>query len=440
MIWTFFIFVITISLLVTIHEFGHFITARLCGVTVKCFSIGFGKKLWTHKSKRGTEFAISAIPLGGYVKMLDSRNEEISEGEQPFAFDKKSVLKRAAIVSAGPIANFILAIILYWVIFQIGVQVAPVQIQQTMPNTPASSVNIPQGAELKSIAGIKIDSWSDASFAIMSELGKDTIDITYETKDNVLKSQTINISNWRFDIEKESPITAFGLIPESSGVYPVISKIVPNSAAESAGLRVGDEIIKYNNKRYDNWAAFSELIRENDSLTLSIRRDDKVLDINLEPKREINQQGKVVGVAGIYPSSNTIIKQYDIVGAFTKAVRQTSLTTKLVARSFYQLLTGVLSIKNLSGPVTIAQGAGQTASYGFVPYLFFLAFISISLGVVNLVPLPMLDGGHLLFLVIEKIKGSPLSDGTQETCYRFGFILLMAIMGIGLFNDFIRLS
>ncbi|WP_392564782.1 RIP metalloprotease RseP [Orbus wheelerorum] len=439
MIWSTIIFLITISILVTVHEFGHFIIARFCGVKVECFSVGFGKKIWSHTSTKGTEYTLSAIPLGGYVKMLDGRNQPLNEEQKKFAFNHKSIIKRTAIISAGPIANFILAIIVYWVIFQIGIMTYPVKIAGTVINTPASIVNIPQGAELKSIAGIKIESWADVNSALIGEMGNSDLVLSYTINSDKLYKKIVNIKNWQFDIEKESPITAFGLIPAPVAIYPIISAIVDNSAAVAAGLEVNDEIIRYNNQDYDNWNNFSQLIKKGDLITLTIKRKNEIFTLNLQPKLSVNEKGETVGIAGIYPSNNTIVKQYDIVGAFVKGFEQTGLTIKQVTRSFYQLVTGVISIKNLSGPISIAKGAGKTASYGIVPYLFFLAFISISLGVINLVPLPMLDGGHLLFLLIEKIKGSPVSNKVQEVFYRVGFILLMIIMGTALFNDFVRL-
>lgn len=433
-------FLITISILVTFHEFGHFIVARLCGVRVECFSIGFGKKLWSHVSKSGTEYAISMIPLGGYVKMLNGHNNsDISQQDISFAFDHKSILKRFAIILAGPLANFILAFVLFWIIFQIGVIRYPIVIEQILPNTPAASVNIPLQSEIKAINGKQIETWQDVNMILISQIGKDFVDIRYQTDKKDIYDQTVNIKNWRFDIEKESAVKAFGLVPAKVIVYPIIRQIKPNSAAEAAGLKEGDEIVSYNASKFDNWENFSALVRTAQSITLGVKRGDQFISVNLEPKRELNAKGQLVGIAGIFPSNNTIVKQYGIVGAFVKGFEQTTSMVKLVVQSFYQLLTGELSLKNLSGPVGIAQSAGQSASNGVVPYLFFLACISISLGVMNLIPLPMLDGGHILFLTIEKLKGTPLSDAKQVIFYRIGFILVITTMGIAFFNDFIRL-
>ena len=442
MIWSTIIFLITITILVTFHEYGHFIIARLCGVRVEQFSIGFGRNLWSYISKKnGTKFSISLIPLGGYVKMLDGRSSAhpLSDTDINFAFNHKSIAKRAAIILAGPVANFLLALIIYWIIFQIGVIRYPVTIDKILPNTPAATINIPPQSELKAINDFKIESWSDVNSALIAALGNDIVNIEYQTQNKDIYQQSINIVDWHFDIEKESAITAFGFQPAKVIFYPTISKIISDSAAELAGLKVGDEIVTYNNIQFDNWDNFSAQIRTAKPINLGIKRDNQLLFIDLEPKQELDHNGQLIGIAGIYPSNNTTVKQYDIVSAFLKGSEQTISTMRIVMRSFYQLMSGALSIKSLSGPVGIAQSAGQSAHNGMISYLYFLAFISISLGIMNLLPLPILDGGHLLFLLIEKLKGSPLTDAQQNVFYRIGFLFLIILLGIALFNDFIRL-
>ena len=442
MIWSTIIFLITITILVTFHEYGHFIIARLCGVRVEQFSIGFGRNLWSYISKKnGTKFSISLIPLGGYVKMLDGRSSAhpLSDTDINFAFNHKSIAKRAAIILAGPVANFLLALIIYWIIFQIGVIRYPVTIDKISPNTPAATINIPPQSELKAINDFKIESWSDVNSALIAALGNDIVNIEYQTQNKDIYQQSINIVDWHFDIEKESAITAFGFQPAKVIFYPTISKIISDSAAELAGLKVGDEIVTYNNIQFDNWDNFSAQIRTAKPINLGIKRDNQLLFIDLEPKQELDHNGQLIGIAGIYPSNNTTVKQYDIVSAFLKGSEQTISTMRIVMRSFYQLMSGALSIKSLSGPVGIAQSAGQSAHNGIISYLYFLAFISISLGIMNLLPLPILDGGHLLFLLIEKLKGSPLTDAQQNVFYRIGFLFLIILLGIALFNDFIRL-
>lgn len=436
MLWSLLLFIITISILVTVHEFGHFFVARLCKVHVECFSIGFGKKIWSHRFLNGTELVIAMIPLGGYVRMLDSRICELSSSLEKCAFDKKSILQRAAIIFAGPFANFVLALIIYWIIFLMGVVDYPVKIKGIIPSTPAASISIPADAELKMIDNEKIDSWNDVNAALISALGKSNINVTYSTDIGQQEvSLDVNISNWYFDIEKESAIAAFGFIPKKLEIYPIVSKIIPDSAAAVAGLKVGDKIISYNDYLYRNWDDFANIIKNTATIKLKVNRNNKDVELTLHPIK--NKDGE--GVAGFYPSSDAVIKQYDFFNGLKRAIKQTMLTTKLTVRSFYQLVTGVIGLKHLSGPITIAKSAGQTASYGFTSYLYFLAFISISLAVINLVPLPMLDGGQLFFLFLEKIKGNALSNKAQERFSRIGFVLLMVIMGIALINDILRL-
>ncbi|WP_176701250.1 RIP metalloprotease RseP [Gilliamella sp. wkB108] len=439
MLWSLLLFIITISILVTVHEFGHFLVARLCGVQVECFSIGFGKKLWSHKFSSGTELVIAMIPLGGYVRMLDGRATTLSIDDEKFAFNNKKIWQRALIIFAGPFANFLLAVIIYWIIFLLGVMTYPVQIKETLPGTPVATVKVPAGAELKTINNINIESWNDVNLALISVMGQNSVTFSYienaGSNDQKEVKKTVDISNWHFDIEKQSAITTFGFVPKTLEIYPIISKIVSGSAAESAGLQIGDKIISYNNHPYIDWNDFSATIKKAEAMTLKVKRNNQEIYLTLVPIVQANGEG----IAGIYPTSNAIVKQYGFLEGFGKGLGQTVLTTQLTVRSLYQLVTGVIGLKHLSGPITIAKSAGQTASYGFTPYLYFLAFISISLGVINLVPLPMLDGGHLIFLFCEKVKGRALSDKTQERFYRIGFVLLMVIMGIALFNDVLRL-
>ncbi|WP_167370296.1 RIP metalloprotease RseP [Gilliamella mensalis] len=433
------LFIITISILVIVHESGHFFVARLCRVRVECFAIGFGKKLWSHKLSSGTELVIAMIPLGGYVKMLDGRVTTLSSDNEKFAFDRKKIWQRAAIIFAGPFANFVLATIIYWIISLNGVMVYPIKVKETIPNTPASTINIPADVELKKINNIRVESWNDVNLALISIMGKTHLSLSYLDSNGNNSTQEVekivDINHWHFDIENESAITAFGLVPKALEIYPIVSKIVPKSAAEEAGLQVGDEIICYNNKSYTNWNDFSAEIKKAEPMILKIKRENK--DVYLKLKPTVQKNGE--GVAGLYPTSNATIKYYGFIEGFGKGIAQTALTTQLTVRSLYQLVTGVIGLKHLSGPITIAKSAGQTVSYGFTFYLYFLAFISISLGVINLVPLPILDGGHLVILLFEKIRGKALSDKTQQFFFRVGFVLLMIIMGIALFNDILRL-
>jgi regulator of sigma E protease len=443
-LWTILIFIITIGILVTIHEFGHFWVARRAGVMVECFSIGFGPKLVTYHSKKGTQFTIAAIPLGGYVKMLDGRNNQLTEKNQQFAFDRQSLAKRSAIIAAGPSANFLFAFVIYWIIFQLGVSSFPVKVAQVIPNSAASTIKIPSGAELKLIDQIKIKDWQDVQLALVNSLGKSQITITYLPEhSNHTVTDKVDIRHWAVDLNKQNPITAFGLVPQKPKIIPVFSQIIPDSAAQRAGLKPKDHVIQVNGHKLNDWNELYTQIKQGLPFDIVVDREGKHLSFTITPDTRMvkNSQGilQQEGFIGVVPETDVITKKYDAIAALAASFEQTQVMIKVTIRSFYQLITGSLSLKNLSGPVTIAKIADQSASYGIVSYLYFLAFISISLGVVNLIPLPILDGGHLLFLLIEAIKGKPLPEQKQLLFYRFSFALLMLIMGVALFNDFSRI-
>lgn len=441
MFWTLLLFIITISILITIHELGHYWVARCCGVKVHRFSIGLGPALFSYQTGSGTEFTLAAIPLGGYVKMLDGRTDALDQHNAAAAFDKQSISKRAAIISAGPMANFIFAFFIYWIIFQVGVVSYPVKVATTISNSIAASLNILPDYELKSLGNMNISDWRDVRLALISALGQKELKMTYlPNKANNVVKQTVNIQHWKVDIEKEDPITAFGFVPKKPQAKPILRYIVPNSPAEQAGLVVGDRIVSVNGQPFYDWDQLADQIKQGQHVMLSIERKEKILSLLLRPLMQINKQTKrEEGFAGIAPDTEVVVKKYRFFPALVKSLEQTVLMLKVTIRSFFQLITGSLSLSNLSGPVTLAKSANQTASYGIVAYLYFLAFISISLGVVNLIPLPILDGGHLLLLLIEKIKGSPLSAQTLVWIYKLSFSLLIMLMGIALFNDFSRL-
>lgn len=442
LIWTLFSFIIAIGILVWVHEFGHFWVARRCGVRVDTFSIGFGKVLFKRQDKTGTVFAISAIPLGGYVKMLDGRTTELTDENRQFAFDQKTILQRALIVAAGPVANFLFAIFVYCAVFMLGVPTYPAKIAQIMPDSIVSSTKITAGAELKSIAGIKVESWQDVRLALVNALGSAKIQVEYQPHDqHHVISTELNTQRWQVDLEKEDPAKSLGFVPELPKILPIVNQVMPNSAAEKAGFRAGDEIIRVNDETLVTWALFANQVKAspNQLLNIGILRDKTPLTVSLIPEAKTNLDGESEGFAGIVPRSNVIIQQYGIVDAFVKGAKMTQQMIKTTVKSFWLLLTGVLGLDNLSGPVTIAKVAGESATQGIVAFLGFLGFISISLGVVNLLPLPVLDGGHLLLLLVEKIKGRPVSLENQAQFYRFGLILLLVLMGLALFNDLSRL-
>ncbi|WP_347254776.1 sigma E protease regulator RseP [Leminorella grimontii] len=446
-IHTIVVFIIALGLLVTVHEFGHFWVARRCGVKVIRFSIGFGKALWRRTDKKGTEFVIAAIPLGGYVKMLDERAEEVEPHLRSQAFNNKTVGQRAAIIAAGPLANFLFAVFAYWLVFIIGVPTLRPVIGDITPQSIAAKANISAGMELKSVAGIETPDWSAVRMALLGQIGDKQIEVTVAPfGSSVEQKKTLDISNWVFDPEKESPIQTLGFMPKMPQVEPVLDVVQPDSAAQRAGLKQGDRLLKVNGKDVGQWQDFVKLWQSSPGqpIELVVSRAGENQTIVMTPDVKTLDDGSKIGFAGIspkvipLPEEYQITRQYNVFSAVYQAASETWQLTKLTAKMIVKLITGDVKLKNLSGPISIAQGAGVAASYGLVYYLMFLAIISVNLGIINLFPLPVLDGGHLAFLAVEKVTGKPVSEQVQDYSYRVGAILLVLLMGLALFNDFSR--
>ena len=447
-LWSLAAFIVALGVLITVHEFGHFWVARRCGVHVERFSVGFGKALFRRTDKQGTEYVLALIPLGGYVKMLDERVEAVAPELLHKSFNNKAVWQRAAIISAGPIANFIFAVFAYWLVFLIGVpSVRPVVGEITAQSVAAQS-NILPGMELKSVAGIETPDWDSVRMALIGEIGdaKTTIGVAPFGSSQVVVKQ-LNLNDWHFDPEKQDPVVALGIIPRGPQIETVLAQVQADSAAQKAGLQAGDRIVKVDGQVLVSWRAFALQVRDNPgkSMSLEIERNGQPLNLTLIPDTKSVGKGQVQGFAGVVPKIIPLpdeyktIRQYGPLMAFSVAGDKTWQLMKLTVNMLGKLITGDVKLNNLSGPISIAQGAGLSAEYGFVYYLMFLALISVNLGIINLFPLPVLDGGHLLFLAIEKLKGGPVSERVQDFSYRIGSVLLVLLMGLALFNDFSRL-
>lgn len=446
-IHTIVVFIIALGLLVTVHEFGHFWVARRCGVKVIRFSIGFGKALWRKTDKKGTEFVIAAIPLGGYVKMLDERAEEVEPHLRSQAFNNKTVGQRAAIIAAGPLANFLFAVFAYWLVFIIGVPALRPVIGDITPQSIAAKANISAGMELKSVAGIETPDWNAVRMALLGQIGEKQIDVTVAPfGSSVEQKKTLDTSNWAFDPDKQSPIQTLGFVPKMPQVEPVLDVVQKDSAASKAGLKQGDRLLKVNGKDLGQWQDFVKLWQNSPGqpIELVVARDGENQTVVMTPDVKTLDDGSKIGFAGLspkvipLPEEYQVTRQYNVFSAVYQAGSETWQLTKLTAKMIVKLITGDVKLKNLSGPISIAQGAGMAASYGLVYYLMFLALISVNLGIINLFPLPVLDGGHLAFLAVEKVTGKPVSEQVQDYSYRVGAILLVLLMGLALFNDFSR--
>ncbi|WP_370612868.1 sigma E protease regulator RseP [Citrobacter portucalensis] len=446
-LWNLAAFIIALGVLITVHEFGHFWVARRCGVRVERFSIGFGKALWRRTDKSGTEYVIAMIPLGGYVKMLDERAEPVAPELRHYAFNNKTVGQRAAIIAAGPIANFLFAIFAYWLVFIIGVPGVRPVVGEITPNSIAAQAQIQPGTELKAVDGIETPDWDAVRLQLVSKIGDEHTTLSVaQFGSNQRQDKTLDLRNWAFEPDKEDPVSSLGMRPRGPQIEPVLSEVQVDSAASKAGLQAGDRIVKVNGQSLTQWMTFVTLVRDNPDtpLALDIERQGSSLSLTLTPdSKQVN--GKAQGFAGVVPKVIPLpdeyktVRQYGPFSAILEASDKTWQLMKLTVSMLGKLITGDVKLNNLSGPISIAQGAGMSAEFGIIYYLMFLALISVNLGIINLFPLPVLDGGHLLFLAIEKLKGGPVSERVQDFSYRIGSILLVLLMGLALFNDFSRL-
>ena len=439
-------FIITLGILVSFHEWGHFWVARRMGVKVLRFSIGFGKSLFTWRDKYNTEFSLAMIPLGGYVKMLDEREGDVPDDQKHMAFNNKSVWARIAVVAAGPIANFILAIVAIWIIYLTGIQnVIPV-IGEVLPGSPAATAGLPVNGEITEVNGNKITSWGDVNLELAARIGNMepvTLSVLSATSANLY---SLSVHNWPEDLEKESLLTTVGIVPWSPVTPAVINKTLPDSAAAISGLKAGDQVLSINEKQIENWSQMVEIIRSNPGslLQVKIQRGENTLILPVTPKEQkLNNQ--TVGFLGAetlpaqWPENQIRLLSYNPLTAFTKSLSETWKLTSITFQSLGKIMTGILSVNNLSGPITIAKIASTSLHSGFKNFLYFLAMLSISLGVINLLPVPALDGGHLFFYFIEVIKGKPLPEKIQNFSLQIGVILILCVMLLALYNDFNRL-
>jgi len=451
-LWNLGAFIVALSILVSIHEFGHFWVARRCGVKVHRFSIGFGKVLFKCFDKQGTEFAVAAIPLGGYVKMFDSRVDQLSSADEAFAFDKKTVWQRIAIVAAGPVANFILAVIAFFFMYSIGVNSAKPIIQTTQFDSPMSVLQGENDFRVVAINEQQVEDWEALNLALVNQIGENQFNITIQPLKDAYgnrsseptKNFTVSLDNWLFDPKKESIITSLGLIPYMPEIYLEVAQLVEGGAGDEAGLQIGDKLLAVDGEKLNNWPQFVELIQKNAKQTLKveIERGTMVQMIELTPAARSTESEFIQGYIGVspaieaYPDEYRVKLQFGPLQALGRAVDKTGQLIKLTFNTIIKLITGDISVKNLSGPVSIAKGAGMSADYGVEYFLGFLALISVNLGLMNLIPLPVLDGGHLLYYFVEIVTGKPVSERVQELGFKIGGAILMTLMLIAILNDF----
>jgi len=435
-------FAFALGTLIIVHEFGHYLAARLCNVKVLRFSVGFGRALVSRRFGRDqTEWALSVFPLGGYVKMLDEREGEVAAHELPRAFNRQSVYRRFVIVVAGPVANFVLTICLYWLIFMCGMPGVKPVIGNIEPGSAAAHAGFSPGEIIASIDDEKVITWQDARWQLLQQV----------VSHKPIKIEVRNLNGaraWRtLDTSAISPsqldsdfLTALGFLRDGNPIPSLLGQLTPGGAAQRAGLQEGDEVVTANGRPVKTWEELVNVIRANPGIpiTLDVMRQNSLVH-GLQVTPDIDEDlGQKIGKAGIR-NPYFVEVRYGTVQSLKFSLLRTWDTSIFSLRMLGKMITGEVSLKNLSGPITIADYAGQSAQVGWIPYLIFLALVSISLGVLNLLPIPLLDGGHLMYYMVEIAKGSPVSDKVMEIGQRIGMGVLLLLMVCALFNDITRL-
>lgn len=463
--------IVTLSILVTIHEFGHYWVARMCNVHVVRFSVGFGQTIFSRRGRppaqtappsdqaigtrsneplEGTVFAVAAIPLGGYVKMLDEREGFVPDDLKHMAFNRKPVLQRIAIVSAGPIANFLLAIVAYWVLFMAGVTGIAPKIGEVDPQSIAGQQGFAQGMEIVAVDGEPTHTWSEVNMQLFSRIG-DTGDIEFTIlpsgSSNAVMQKQVSVTEWLSDAENPFPTSDLGLTPDYPPIPAIIGGVVAGGAAASAGLQSGDKIVAFDAIPISDWATLVGQIQSHpdQSVELTVLRAGSNVLISVTPKGVAQDDGSMRGFIGAsreafeIPAEMKRTVSYPFYSAWIPAVDKTWSVTVFTLDSIQKMISGAISPKNLSGPITIAQVANATAQSGLESFIGFIALLSISLGVLNLLPIPILDGGHLLYYLVELVTRKPVPERVQVWGMQIGMFLIGSVMLLAFYNDLSRL-
>ncbi|MEM9601808.1 MAG: RIP metalloprotease RseP [Pseudomonadota bacterium] len=452
-LWYALSFIVALGILVAIHEYGHFWTARTLGVKVLRFAVGFGRPLWRRVGADGTEYVIAMIPLGGYVKMLDEREGDVDPRDAERAFNRQSVWTRIAIVAAGPLANFLLAIVAYWLMFVIGISGLAPRMDTPVPGSAADRAGLMAGSQIVAVGERDTASWESVRLAMLdSALANPTepVPLRVQLPSGGERSHALDVDA-RGALESGSDIVSdAGLRAWLPALDAVIDVVSPGEAAERAGLRSGDRIVRVDGQAIGDWGDWVNVVRSSpgEPLQVAVLRGQDTFDTTLIPGSRGEGEGRYgfIGASALTTDAYReevaalqSVDRYGPVDAVTKAVAQTWHMTSLTVQMIAKLVTGQAALENVSGPLTIAQFAGESARVGVDHYLKFIALISVSLAVLNLLPVPVLDGGHLLFFAIEAVKGSPLSDRMQLLGQQIGLALLAGLMGLAFYNDILRL-
>lgn len=440
--------------LIALHEWGHYIVARLCGVRVLTYSIGFGPKLfgWTSK-KSGIDYRISALPLGGYVKMLDEREGEVAKDEQHLAFNRQHPLKKIAIVAAGPIMNFVIAIALFWVLFMTPSEQLATKIGQILPDTPAAIAQLPAGDKIVAIDGHDVQTWEGINYRLAGRMGETaniSVTLQSEANNNATKTYQAPIKEFmQGAAQGKDALSSFGMIPWQPNIAPIVGDVTPDGAASRQGLKAGDRITAINDEAINDWISATRIIRDNPEtlLTFSVLRDDKPIELQIMPQGKKDNLGNDYGQIGamvaqseiVIPDAYKTTVVYGPAESLIKSFEKTEQLAVMTVSSMGKMLSGMIGLDNLSGPITIAKVAKQSFDISWQMVLSTAALISLSLAVLNLLPIPVLDGGHIVYYLIELIRGKPLSEGVQMVGLNIGLLLLAGFMVLAIGNDISRL-
>jgi regulator of sigma E protease len=441
-------FLATLGVLVVFHEWGHYLVARLCGVRVLRFSVGFGRVVWSRRlGAERTEWALSAIPLGGYVKMLDEREASVPEHEAHRAFNRQSVWKRIAIVAAGPVANLLLAVVLFTVLYVAGVDGLRAVVAAPAAGTPAAHAGLQAGDEIVRIDGETVQSWQDLRWRLLRRSGSPQTSLEVRRADGSMYSRALDLESLAPD-DWEGPFLAkLGLALEAPPMPAIIGSVMAGMPAERAGLRAGDRVESVDRQPVENWEQLARAIAErpDSALELVVVRgaSREVVSVRAESGE---RDGRRVGRIGISPQVDPeayaplrVTTRYGVTEALAHGAERTWDLSIFTVRMLWRMIVGEASLKNISGPLTLADFAGQSAQQGTSVFLGYLALISISLGVLNLLPVPLLDGGHLMYYLAEVLTGRPVSERALEIGQQIGMAVLFALMGLAFYNDLARL-
>lgn len=444
-------FIVALGVLITFHEFGHFWVARRCDVKVLCFSVGFGRPLWRRRfGADNTEFVIGAVPLGGYVRMLDEREAPVPADQRHRAFDSKPLGQRCAIVAAGPIFNFIFAIMAYWLIFVIGITGLKPALGSVQAGKPAVAAGLQAGDEIVAIDGQATPTWNTAlERMVAGVIERDVVEVGVRDTQGSRRSLELDLGAISIDAMAEGNLLdLLGVEPKRPVLPARVGQVSREGAAWQAGLRAHDEILAVDGVPIRDWRHWVELIRAapDVALAVDVARDGSVVMLVVTPQAKLTEQGESIGFIGVSLAADVNVDQslyateaYPLHIALLKGVGKTLDMSVMTLQILGRMISGQASLKNLSGPVSIARYAGQTAQLGIVAFLSFLALVSISLGILNLLPIPLLDGGHLFYYLVEFLKGSPVSVPVQLTGQRIGIALLFSLMALAIYNDILRL-